>query len=67
LTEFRVISATIRGGTSFKVPQGLLKAGSTYVAFITALDQPWDVLDGNPWGSGTPAHWVPRLTGTFTP
>ena len=66
-TGFTVINATIYGGTSFKVPQGLLKAGSTYVAFITALDQPWDALDGNPWGSGTPAHWVPRLTGTFTP
>jgi hypothetical protein len=57
----------VRNGLSFKVPPGLLKAGSTYAATISAIDAPWDVLDGNPWGNGAPYHSVDRITGTFTP
>jgi hypothetical protein len=63
---FPVMSANVFG-LSFQVPPGFLKAGSTYVASITAEDRPWDVLDGNPWGQGAPMHSCDRYTGTFTP
>jgi hypothetical protein len=62
-----VVSAIVRGALSFKLPPGVLKGGRTYVANISALDEPWNVLDGNPLGWGAPTHQCDRYTGTFTP
>jgi hypothetical protein len=62
-----VFSATLYGDLSFKVPPGFLKAGSTYVASISAQNTPWMVLDGNPTGRGVPSYSTDRLTGNFTP
>jgi len=61
------VSATVRDGLSFKVPPGFMKVGSTYQAGITAISAPWDVLDGNPWGTGAPYYEASRSTGTFIP
>jgi hypothetical protein len=65
--EVSVFSAALYGDLSFQVPPGFLKAGSTYVAYISAQNTPWKVLDGNPYAGGTPAYSTDRLTGSFTP
>jgi hypothetical protein len=43
----------------------LLKAGKTYVATITAIDQPHD--PNRPFRSGLPIYSADAMTNTFTP
>ena len=61
------LSAVIHGGTSFKVPPGILKPGRPYKAFITARQAPWDVLDAGPFRTGTPLHSAQLVTSVFMP
>jgi hypothetical protein len=67
-TESDVIQivAGVHGGNSFTLPAGLLKAGKTYVATITAVDE--SSHDPNrPLRSGLPIYTADAVTNTFTP
>jgi hypothetical protein len=60
------IIAGVHGSTSFTVPPGLLKAGKTYAAIITAADAPSH--DPNrPFRFGLPFYSADAVTNTFTP
>lgn len=60
------LTATVRG-TSFKIPAGVLGAGSRYVATITAIQAPWDVLDADLGLFGLPWSSADCVTATFSP
>ena len=61
------LQATVRSGTSFTVPPGLLVAGQTYVVTLTAQQAPWDGADAPPLRSGVPSYTADCITSTFTP
>ena len=61
------LQATVRSGTSFTVPPGLLVAGQTYVVTLTAQQAPWDGADAPPFRSGVPSYTADCITSTFTP
>ena len=60
------LQATVRSGTSFTVPPGLLVAGQTYVVTLTAQQAPWDGADAPPLRSGVPSYTADCITSTFT-
>jgi hypothetical protein len=62
-----VLQATVRTGSSFKVPVGVLAAGKTYVVTLTAQEAPWDGADAPPFRFGLPFYTADCFTSTFTP
>jgi hypothetical protein len=64
-TDVGQISVAVYDGTSFKIPAGMLKAGKTYAAFITAENGLSD--QNRPFRFGLPAYGADALTNTFTP
>ncbi len=66
-TLTQVFDAYVYSAAPFKVPAGVLTAGATYFAVITAFAGPgWDVIDQQA-GYGTPLDTADCVTATFTP
>jgi hypothetical protein len=61
------VRVTVHGGTSFLVPPGLLRAGVTYYARVTARSAPWDVPRRAPFRGGVPLYTADCLTAAFQP
>jgi hypothetical protein len=59
------VQTRVYGGTSFTVPPGLLQAGKTYAADITAIQTVED--QNRPFRTGLPFAQTDAVTNTFTP
>ncbi|WP_242393652.1 hypothetical protein [Anaeromyxobacter oryzisoli] len=62
-----LVAVVTTGATQVQLPPGLLAAGSTYYARITASGLPSDPFATRPERSGATGDWASTLTGTFTP
>jgi len=62
-----VLQATVRSGSSFTVPNGVLAPGKTYVVTLEAQQAPWDGPDAPPLRYGVPLYTADCITSTFTP
>lgn len=61
------LQATVRTGSSFTVPPGVLSPGKSYVVLLTAQQAPWDGPDAPPLRYGVPLYTADCITSTFTP
>ena len=61
------VTAVIHGGTSFKVPAGILMPTIGYRATVSARQAPWDTPDTGPFRTGTPLHSAQCVTAQFVP
>lgn len=65
-SQAEVFEGTVRG-TSLQVTPGVLAAGTTYYASITANQATFDTLDAPPLRSGMPIYAADAITAAFSP
>jgi hypothetical protein len=62
-----LLQARVFGAQSFQLPPGVLKAGASYYALITAAQGPGYERDLSPNLAGIPSHHAEVVTGIFAP
>ena len=63
----RLLSATVYSQTSFQVPPGIMVAGKTYFAVITARAASGQTIDTPPLRIGVPSASADCVTASFSP